>query len=181
MSMRRTQSGLTLVVSLIMLIVLTLLVVSAIRFGNINLKITGNAQTQAEAAAAAQVAVEQVIQAAESGTSLSGMSTANTTVSTGGTSYTVSVTKPSCLMTKNVDTTTLDSSNAFDQLCFNAADAGDLQKLGSAGGGLTSAPAACKDQQWDLAASVSDANSSGAKVSLLQGVALRVSAEVSCP
>ena len=38
--MSRAQSGMTLVVSLIMLIVLTLLVVSAIRFGNINLKIT---------------------------------------------------------------------------------------------------------------------------------------------
>ena len=56
------QSGITLVVSLIMLVVLTLLVVSAIRFGNINLRIAGNAQTEAEASAATQVALEQMLQ-----------------------------------------------------------------------------------------------------------------------
>ena len=86
--MRRVQAGMTLVVSLIMLIVLTLLVVSAIRFGNINLKITGNAQTQAESAAAAQVAIEQVIGAAVAGSSLSAMITATASVSTGGASCT---------------------------------------------------------------------------------------------
>ena len=52
MSARR-QKGMTLVVALVMLVVLTLLVVSAIRFGNINLRIAGNAQSEAEATSAA--------------------------------------------------------------------------------------------------------------------------------
>lgn len=176
MKSRNHQSGLTLVVSLIMLIVLTLLVVSAIRFGNINLKITGNAQTQAEAAAAAQVAIEQVVQYAIGGTNLSAMNATTTTVSTGGKSYAVAVTKPNCNLTQNVDATTLDPANANDRACFGQTD---RDALVTSGNTLTTSPAACKSQMWDLKASVGDA-SSGAQVTVLQGVALRVSAEVSC-
>ena len=41
-------------------------------------------------------------------------------------------------------------------------------------------PTACKDQQWDVAASIADAPT-GAKVNMLQGVSLRVAAQVQCP
>jgi Tfp pilus assembly protein PilX len=174
---RRAQSGMTLVVSLIMLIVLTLLVVSAIRFGNINLKITGNAQTKAESTAAAQVAIEQTVQAAVTGGNLSAMSAASSTVSTGGTSYTVSLSKPTCNLTQNVATSSLDPSNTADRACFGQSD---TDKLISSDGSLTSAPSACKDQLWDISAGVND-GSSGASVTVAQGVSLRVSAEVSCP
>jgi Tfp pilus assembly protein PilX len=169
MRAHRGQSGLTLVVSLIMLIVLTLLVVSAIRFGNINLKITGNAQTQTEAAAAAQVAVEQQIQSVLNGSAkLSSIAAASSAVSTGGTSYTVSTAKPGCQLTKDVDTQTLNPLSSTDQLCFS---------------GVVMPSQACKDQQWELSAGVTDtgAGGSGAKVTVLQGVSLRVSAEISCP
>lgn len=184
MRTHRHQSGLTLVVSLIMLIVLTLLVVSAIRFGNINLKITGNAQAQAEAAAAAQVAVEQQIKSVLDGSAkLSNIAAATAPVSTGGTSYSVSTTKPACQLTKDVDTQTLNALNSADQLCFNAGNmSGPTQVLGS-GTGVVMPSQACKDQQWELSAGVNDtgAGGSGAKVTVLQGVALRVSAEIGCP
>jgi Tfp pilus assembly protein PilX len=184
MRAHRGQSGLTLVVSLIMLIVLTLLVVSAIRFGNINLKITGNAQTQTEAAAAAQVAVEQQIQSVLNGSAkLSSIAAASSAVSTGGTSYTVSTAKPGCQLTKDVDTQTLNPLSSTDQLCFNGANqTGPTQVLGS-GSGVVMPSQACKDQQWELSAGVTDtgAGGSGAKVTVLQGVSLRVSAEISCP
>jgi len=178
------QSGLTLVVSLIMLIVLTLLVVSAIRFGNINLKITGNAQTQTEAAAAAQVAVEQQIQSVLNGSAkLSNIAAATSPVSTGGTSYAVATTKPACQLTKDVDTQTLNSNSSSDQLCFNQGNlTGPTQQLGG-GTGVVMPSQACKDQQWELSAGVTDTGSggSGAKVTVLQGVSLRVSAEITCP
>jgi Tfp pilus assembly protein PilX len=179
MTAKRAQAGLTLVVSLIMLVVLTLLVVSAIRFGNINLKIAGNAQTQAEGAAAAQVAIEQTVKAVTDGTqNLSTMVETPTTVSTGGASYKVTVKKPNCNMTKNVDTATLKpATNANDRLCFGQTDP---DRLINADGTLTSSPSACKDQQWDLSASVGD-DSSGTQVTVGQGVSLRVGAEVSCP
>ena len=64
MNRRLDQSGVTLVVSLIMLVVVTLLAVYAIRSSNTNLRIAGNAQVQAEAEAATDVAIAQVIEVA---------------------------------------------------------------------------------------------------------------------
>lgn len=174
---RHAQSGVTLVVSLIMLIVLTLLVVSAIRFGNINLRIAGNAQTQTEAAAAAQVAIEQTIASAVAGNNLSAMSATTSTISTGGQNYSVAVTKPNCNLTQNVATTSLDPSNPNDRACFGQSD---TDKLVTSATTLTTAPSACKSQLWDISASVGDP-STGAQVTVLQGAALRVSSEVSCP
>jgi len=178
-SARRAQAGLTLVVSMIMLIVLTLLVVSAIRFGNINLRIAGNVQSQVEGAAAAQVAIEQVIQAANNGANLSAPIPAQpVTVSTGGTSYPVTVAQPKCTMSKNVDTKSLQpDTNPADRLCFGQTDP---DKLIGAGGAMTTTPSSCKDQQWEIAATVGD-GSSGTNVTMLQGVALRVGEEVNCP
>jgi Tfp pilus assembly protein PilX len=57
----RHQGGMTLLVSLIMLIVLTMFAITAIRTGNIGFKIVGNQQAQKLMEAAAQQAVEQVI------------------------------------------------------------------------------------------------------------------------
>jgi competence protein ComGC len=59
----RAQRGITLVVSLIMLLVITLLVVSAISWSTINLRVTGNMQTLGEARAAVDMAVNQLISA----------------------------------------------------------------------------------------------------------------------
>ena len=46
---------------MIMLVLLTLFVLSAINSGTINLRISGNTQAQDEARAAAQQAIEQVV------------------------------------------------------------------------------------------------------------------------
>ena len=63
LSLNKTQRGATLITALIMLIVLTLLVVSGIRSSSTNLRIAGNMQMQAEATAAAQQAIENVLSA----------------------------------------------------------------------------------------------------------------------
>jgi Tfp pilus assembly protein PilX len=55
------QRGATLLVALIMLVMLTLFALSAIRTGNVGLKIVGNQQTQKSMEAAAQEAIEQVV------------------------------------------------------------------------------------------------------------------------
>ena len=59
--MFRTQRGATLLVSLIMLVILTLFVVSAIGMSSMNLKIVGNAQSQRTLENNAQQAIEQVL------------------------------------------------------------------------------------------------------------------------
>ena len=178
MKIRRTQTGITLVVSLIMLIVLTLLVVSAIQFGNINLKISGNAQTEAEAAAATQVAIEQMLKDVVAAEKIDDIAARpQVVVSTGGATYKVKVEKPTCNLSQNVSTTKLDPSKAADRPCF---EDGSGDPLYDSNGKPIVKASACKDQQWDIAASLSDAPS-GAQVSMLQGVALRVGAQVQCP
>lgn len=57
----RRQHGVTLLVTMIMLVVLTLFVVSAIRLANTNLRITGNYQWQKETEMMADSALEQLI------------------------------------------------------------------------------------------------------------------------
>ena len=172
------QAGLTLVVSLIMLIVLTLLVVSAIRFGNINVRIAGNAQTEAEAVAAAQVAVERTIQLVIDAAKVDDVPAQPAlVVPTGGASYTVSVAKPSCLATRNIPNSELDPARAEDVYCYSSPT--QLPILDADGNPVTTSTA-CKNQQWDIAASVDDA-ATGARVTIAQGVAMRVGAAVQCP
>lgn len=176
--MKSQQSGMTLVMSLIMLMVLTLLVVSAVRFGNINLKISGNAQTETEATAATQVAIEQTLKLVKAAPKIDSMvAQPPVVVSTGGASYSVKVEKPACVLSKNIKNIELDPSKTDDRLCFGTADP---DKLVGSDGKLVEAPTSCKGQQWDIAATTSDI-STGAQVSMLQGVSLRVSAEVQCP
>lgn len=175
---RRLQSGITLVIALVMLIVLSLLVVSAIRFGNINLKITGNVQSETEATAAAQLAVEKTIKTMIDTPNMSTVAAQPAlVVNTGGQQYTVNVEKPSCLFTRNISNTELDPAVESDRPCF---EGNDPERLITSGGILTTAPTACKNQQWDVQASVNDARS-GARTTILQGVATRVGAEVQCP
>ena len=175
---RNPQSGMTLVIALVMLVILTLLVVSAIRFGNINLRIAGNVQTETEASAAAQVAIESTVATMAASPNISSIAAQpSVAVSTGGQSYQVAVTAPGCMFSKQVTTDTLDPTKPADRVCFEGTD---QDKLVTATGGLTATPSACKDQQWDVTATVAD-GSSGARVTMLQGAAVRVGAQVVCP
>ena len=177
--MKHRERGMTLVIALVMLVVLTLLVVSAIRFSSINLRIAGNVQSETEAASAAQLAVEQTVKTMIDSTNISAIPQQPAlSVSTGGQTYQVKVEKPGCVFNKPVNTADLDPSRPGDLVCF---ESGDTEKLVTAGNSLTTVPTACKDQQWDVAASVNDSTASGAAVSVLQGVAVRVGAEVQCP
>jgi Tfp pilus assembly protein PilX len=178
MTRRSRQEGVTLVVALVMLVVLTVLVVSVVRFGNINLKISGNMQAETEAQAAAQVALERTVNAINASPNISAISAQPTmAVSTGAVTYTVSVTKPACIFTKNIHNSQLDPSKAGDLPCFENIEG---EKLVTSNNTLTQAPTACKDQQWDVEAEVNDSGS-GARTALLQGVSVRVGAEVLCP
>jgi Tfp pilus assembly protein PilX len=168
----------TLVVSLVMLVVLTLLVVSAIRFGNINLRIAGNVQSEAEASAATQVAMEKMIKEIDGATNISALTNKTLVISTGGRDYSVSVVKPACIFNKNINNSELDPTKAGDLPCFENTD---TEKLVTENNTLTTVPTACKSQQWDVLASVDDSAKSGAKTSMLQGIAVRVGAEVQCP
>lgn len=97
------QSGITLIVSLIMLVVVTLLAVYAIRASNTNLRIAGNAQIQAEAEAATDVAIAQVIEIARLAVAArDGSGNLLVTSASGGTTTTASQTLTSALNAVNL-------------------------------------------------------------------------------
>ena len=175
---RHSQSGMTLVVSLIMLIVLTLLVVSAIRFGNINLKVAANAQVDAEASAAAQVAIEQMMLSVNDADKIDEVpAMPQTAISTGGSTYKIDVAKPGCVTSRYVMSTELNYTISSDRLCYGG---GGADQILTSTGAIASQPTECKSQTWEIQASLNDATS-GANLTMVQGVSARVGQEVTCP
>lgn len=173
------QKGATLLVGMIMLVVLTLLVVFAIRSGNTNLRIAGNMQAQAETGAAAQQAIEQVIEEIKlPATDISQIKAQTLTIPVGNSTYNVNVQAMSdkCLVEVPVLNADLNPTNPNDVPCFESPDE---DKAIKADGKLTTKPSACKTQQWEIEAGVSDANT-GANVTHVQGISIRVPATVTC-
>lgn len=168
------QSGATLIVSLVMMVVLTLLVVTAIRSGSTNLRITGNTQVKVEANAAALQAVEQVIN-----TDFTSVPAAQTvTVATGSTSYTVAVSVPVCNNTVPIysNDASLDPNNSDDKLCF---EDDPPPPIFDANGKPLPTPTKCNQQQWDVQADINDPNT-GVRITQHQGVSKRLYLPTSC-
>ena len=171
---RQRQQGATLLVGMIMMVVLTLLVVFGIRSSNTNLRIAGNMQSQVEAGAATQQVIEQVIEQIKVTDDLSLIAAQSIPVSMSNVTYTVAVAPlTKCLMDIPVLNSALNPANANDVACFESPDE---DKAIKADGSLTTKPSACKTQQWDIEAGVTD----GAKVTQVQGISIRVPSIVNC-
>lgn len=145
------QQGLTLVVSMIMLVVLTLLVVSAIRFSNTNLKTVANMQYKNETAAAAQQAIEVVMGDLNKFTTPTDTAVNVDINNDGVTDYVVTAYAPVCLLAVPVSG-------------YSAAFA-------------ASAP---QDTYWDIKSQVTDARTS-ATSTVHQGVKVRLDSSATCP
>lgn len=143
------QRGVTLVVGMVMLLLITLMVVAAFNLSTTSLKAANNMQVQNEAVAASNAALEQVI---SSSTSFSAPSAQTITV--GG--FTVTVEKPVCLY--SVDAPSGDSSDP------NA----NIYSTDSGGGSITTATA-FKNTYWDITAKVND-SVTGAVAEVHQGI-----------
>ena len=111
------QSGITLLVSLVMLVMITLFVVSMIRLSNSNLRVVGNMQSQRTMEANAQQAIEQKIStvtffndAVNSTGEFASSSTTAVTVTVNG--FDVSVKKPVCVGTQTVEGYDLSDAQA---------------------------------------------------------------------
>lgn len=149
----RGQTGATLFMSLIMLLVLTLFVVSAITTSTVNLRIVGNMQSQEEVEAAAQLAIEQFV----SLRSNFDFTIAPTTLPTydidvnhdGTNDYSVAIVRQDCLATAPLDPSSY--------LIF-------------------------PDQNtwWDITARVTDTGASEALTTLHQGVRVALPASAIC-
>lgn len=176
---QRTQFGATLLVGMIMLVVLTLLVVLALRSSNTNLRIVGNMQVEAEVSAATQVAIEQVVEEIRlPETDISVLPARTQSVAVGNTRYdvTVQAMKDKCVVETPVLNSSLNPSIASDVPCFESPDD---DKIIRADNTLSSRPSACKTQQWEIEAGVNDPVT-GASESQVLGISIRVPATTTC-
>lgn len=159
----RAQRGVTLLVTMIMLVMLTLFVVSAIRIANVNLRITGNYQWHKEMEMQADSALEQVISnvasftgsAVQAGTAAAqDICTDGTVVASGG----CAVANPA------IGTVSMPRCTASQPA------SGYTKKLGE----LTP-----DDNDWTIKAQLTD-SVSGAKVTVYRGITVRMLAG-NCP
>lgn len=145
------QRGSSLLVSLVMLVVLTLLVVSAIRISTTNLKTVGNMQSKNETIMAAQQAVEQVLSNLNNFTSPVAIPSVPIDINGDGVpDFSVAVAAPVCINSKPV-----------------------------AGYGIDFIDSVPKDTYWDVTATVTDSRT-GASSIVHQGVKMRLDASVTC-
>jgi Tfp pilus assembly protein PilX len=174
------DTGETLLVVLVMLVVMTVLVISAILTGTTNLRIVGNMQTQQEVSTAAQQATEQVMSSNFTANPVAQVITVD--VNHDGTpDYTASV-NPTCAGSIAITNADLNPESAADTPCISSAVAQQtgLMVSGGAATATLTGQSWCYLQQWELQAVATD-NRTGAAVTTVQGVALRVPAGTSCP
>jgi Tfp pilus assembly protein PilX len=172
MRMLRSQRGATLLISLIMLIVLTLFAVSAIRTGNIGLKIVGNQQAQKLMEAAAAQAIEQVASNLANFDAATIIAPATTVAQ----SVCVNATTGHPVVVLPVNSTT--PGTCTSGIRVDIAPARCIAAKRSTGGSLTQ-QVSTYENTWELVATVTD-SVSGAKAVYHQGMQVRMLSS-SCP
>jgi Tfp pilus assembly protein PilX len=154
-STMQRQRGVAMVIGMIMLVLITLLVVSAINSSSVNLRIAGNMQAEEGARAVAQQAIEQFIGVyanfypTPTGMSPTSPTTPNFDINNDGSAeYVVSITAPACRRAaKQVPGRSAD--------CINGARAGLF----------------CWDTVWDVVATATDAKT-GVRQVVTQGISI---------
>ena len=95
---RRGQRGAALVISLIMLVLITLLVITAMNLGSLGFRSVSNTQFRDEAVAAANVAIQQVISSPFFIDPAAAVEDINVDLDNNGTpDYVVSIAQPQCI------------------------------------------------------------------------------------
>ncbi|WP_305073702.1 PilX N-terminal domain-containing pilus assembly protein [Propionivibrio sp.] len=185
----RRQAGATLIVGLIMLILMTLLAISAFRLSNTNLKIVGNEQIRKEAEAAAVYAFDA---AANTSTFASATGPTTTTVNVGMANYNVTISKPDCKRYRVIPKSELVVVSGGipvvapnDVACFTGSSSSPLTIV-STNSAVTEGESLCAATLWELQASVvpaaSDVNT-GVMLNMAEGLEQRLTvpdAQSSC-
>lgn len=172
----RKQDGVVLVVCMIMLLLITLFALAAINMSTVNLRTTTNSQIRAEAVAAAQQAIEEVVSTNFSATPDLAARSLTVTIppGTGGATYAVTIPVPECKNIMTFRNEELDFDNDW-RLLDSGQVKTDLPNLSSAGSQLQ------VFRQWEVTATVvPESTGSGAAVTLHQGIAQVVEANSSC-
>ncbi len=176
----RRQVGATLIVGLIMLILMTLIALSAFRLSNTNLKIVGNEQIRNEAESAAVYAFDA---AANSPTFASATGATTTTVNVGMANYNVTISKPDCKRYRVIPKSELVTSSGGlpavapnDVACFTGSSSSPLTIV-NATSVASEGDSLCAATLWELQASVVPAASAvntGVMLNMAEGLEQRL-------
>lgn len=182
MRSRSRQSGATLIVALVILVLLALLGMGAYQTSLTDMKASGNMQARTEALNAAQETIETVISSRQF---VVDPSNAVTQPCDGPNTYcsdlngdgvaeykTVLTPAPACVSSKVLKVTDLDLGSSDDLGCA----VGQSQQFGVAGAAEAAGDSLCANSMWDVTAQTTAVNG-GAKVTVSQGVGLRVGAD----
>jgi len=174
------QRGATLLVALIMLVVLTLFVVSALNTSKTNLQVVGNMQAKSEALAAGQESLESVLSStafisSPTNAVLVPCGAANrlcTDVTGDGVADYITVLNPvpACVTVQPIKNANLDLDNSEDLGCSS----GQQQQFGVSG--AATGDSLCSNTVWEITTETTGVNS-GASVKLIQGVGVRISTD----
>jgi Tfp pilus assembly protein PilX len=154
------QRGVTLIVGLIMLVLISMMVASAFTLNSGNLKAVGNMQLRNEVIAAANKAVEQAIQSSfpTGFTTLPPVQTIRLDIDNDGVDdYSVSVATPVCV-----------------EVSLSSGSTGTGTCGGFRAGGLAGCATSTYSSMWNIQAQVTD-TASGAQVEMHQGVRMELS------
>ena len=177
MKMLHRQQGVTLVVALIMLVLLTLLALTSFNVSKSSLQVVSNMQQRDEAVAAAREVIEETISNTRffntPGDVLANPCGAPNqrcidTNGDGTPDVTVALTPPpSCVKAQSIKSSDLDVANEDDAGCTIGAQ----QNHGVAG--AVTGNSECANSIWEVTAVATDATTQ-ATVTVTQGVAVRV-------
>jgi Tfp pilus assembly protein PilX len=180
------QRGVTLVVAMVMLVLITLLALTTFNLGKSSIQVVSNMQSRDEGVAAARQTIDEALSSTRFFTTpqdalaapCDGANTRCTDVNGDGKPDVKTTLKPSaCVKTRNIKSSELDLSKAQDQGCLLGAG----QSFGVAGS--VTGDSMCADSTWELDA-VSTDQVSASQVEVVQGVNVRVAKddiETSCP
>lgn len=161
-----TQRGATLLVGLILLLVLTMLALSAFNWSTVQLRVIGNSQTRQESIAAATVALQKTLSTAEF--MLNTAAVASTPVivdvdQNGTPDYTVTIV-PTCTSSIPYLNAQLNVNDAEDFKCFVSQELFDGKSL-------------CARTSWELEARASDLHRMGSSSTVYEGITVRAGLE----
>lgn len=170
---RRSQRGVTLVITLVMMLLVGLVAMSSLGGSERNLQISGNMQMRNEALAASQVLVEQTISSAAFTRDPAAAAAVVHAIDLDGDGRADQQVRldpmPACLRVRPIKVAELDPALDSDLSCMGSSQ----QVTGRDFTASASGDSLCGDSLWNVSAAVSDAVT-GAQVRVHQGVSIRI-------
>jgi Tfp pilus assembly protein PilX len=173
------QRGAALVVVLVLLLLVGWFALSAFLVSGQHLQIVGNSQVRAQAAAAAQRAIEQTISSnlfTQDPAAVAAAPISTDVDGDGVVDFTATLTpQPKCIRIRPIKTSELNIADPKDRVCLQSSGAGGSMLIDRSGAPVAAGDSMCSNSEWNVAAAVTDV-ASGSSVAVNQGVAIRVAA-----